>query len=84
VPASSSNPYVRDVGMVQRRQDPGFAVEARQAVGVSGEFGRQDFDRDLAPEPGVARAMHDPHAALANLGGDLAGADAGTRLKGHG
>ena len=33
---------------VQRRKDFGFALQAGEAIGVSGEQRRQDLDRDLA------------------------------------
>ena len=64
-----------DVGMVELGEELGFALEPRQALLVRGEFGRQDLDRDLAVEPGVGRAVDLPHPALAQLGGDLVGAE---------
>ena len=45
---------VRDVRMVQRRQRPGFAVEARAPVGVEGEGLGQDLDRDVPTQFRVA------------------------------
>ncbi len=55
-----------DVGMVERGQDARLALEARQPVGIRGEHRRQHLDRDLAPEPRVARAIDLAHAAGAN------------------
>ena len=39
---------VRDVRMVESRQDLRFSAEARETVGITGERVWQDFDRDLA------------------------------------
>ena len=52
-----------DVRMIERGEEAGFAREARPALGVSGEVGRQDLDRDVAPELAVARAIDLTHAA---------------------
>ncbi len=46
-----------DVGMIERGQRSGFALEPFQALGVLSEHIRQDLDRDLTAEPGVARAI---------------------------
>ena len=53
-----------------------LALEARQAVAVRGEGVGQDLDRDVALQPGVARAIHLAHAACADSREDLVGADA--------
>ena len=55
-----------DVRMIQRRQDFGFALETRDAIGVSGEDVEDDLDCDLAAEPRVARAVDLAHAARAS------------------
>ena len=52
--------------MVQRREHPRLALEAREAIRVGRELGRQDLDRDVAPELRVARAIHLAHAARAD------------------
>ena len=44
-----------DVRMVERGQQPRFALEAGQAIGIAGPLGRQQLERDVAPEP-VSRA----------------------------
>ena len=62
--------------MAQRGQRLRLALEAGDALRVGGEGGGQDFDRDLAAEHGVAGAIHLAHAALAEQGEDLVGADA--------
>ena len=64
-----------DVGMVQRGEHFGFALETRQPFGVVCESFRQDLDRDVALEVGVGRAVHLAHAAGANLAGDFIGAE---------
>ena len=64
--------------MVERREHPRFALEARQAVGIRGEDARQNFERDVAPELRVARAIHLAHAARAEQCVDLVDADAST------
>ncbi len=39
-----------DVGVVQRGQDFGFALEAGQAVRIGGEHLREDFERNVSVE----------------------------------
>ena len=45
---------LRDVRMIERGERLRFALEAHQAIGVAGERGRQDLERDLAIELRVA------------------------------
>ena len=54
-----------DVRMIQRREQARLALEAREPLGIGGERRRQDLDRDVAAEPGVARAVDLAHAARA-------------------
>ena len=68
----------QDVRMRERRDRLGLALEARQRVGVGGEMRRQDLDRHLAVELGVAGAEDLAHPALAELGDDLVGAEPGS------
>ena len=56
--------------MVEAGDRAGFALEPA-ALLVIDPVGSQDLDRDLAAEPGVARAIDLAHAALAELGHDL-------------
>ena len=58
--------YRADVGVVQRREHPRLALEAREAIRIAGERLRQDLDRDVARELGVACAVHLAHAARAD------------------
>ena len=57
----------RDIGVVQRGQDLGFAGETREAIGISGEDIRKDFDGDFAIELGIRGAVDGAHAALAEF-----------------
>ena len=54
-----------DVRMVERGQDAGFAVEARQAFRVAREGFRQDFQGHVAVELGVVSAIDFAHSAHA-------------------
>ena len=63
--------------MVELGEELRLALEAREALPVLGEGRGQDLDRDVALELGVGRAVDLAHAALAELGGDLVGAEAG-------
>ena len=65
--------------MVELRQNLRFALEAGQALLVLDERRRQHLDRDVALQPRVGRSPHLPHAAFAQLGDDLVGADATAR-----
>ena len=60
-----------------------LALEAGERVRVLGEVPRQDLHRDVALELGVARAEHDAHAALAELGDDLVRSEAGPGSERH-
>ncbi len=57
----------RDVRVVQRGEHAGFALEARQPLGVAGEGVGQDLDRHVAVERRVDGLPDDAHPALADL-----------------
>ncbi len=59
-----------DVGVVEDAGGLRLLLEAAQAVGVGGEGGRQDLDRDVAAEARVLGAVDLPHAARAD-GGEI-------------
>ena len=67
----------RDIRMIQRRQQMRFAGEARHPVGVLNEDVKDDFDRDIAAQFRVRRAIHRAHTALTNLRGDAIVGDGG-------
>ena len=72
-----------DVRMIQGGEHFRFALEARQPIGVGGERGRQDLDRDLALELRVGRPIHLAHAAFADRRGDVVDAEARAGSQGH-
>jgi hypothetical protein len=47
----------KNVGMIERRNGPRFLLKAPQPLAVSGERLGQNFHRDIAPQPGVARSI---------------------------
>ena len=57
--------------MVESGEDLGLALEAGHAVRVGGEGIRQDFDGDVAIQPGVGGPVNHAHAALAEFAEDL-------------
>ncbi len=72
-----------DVGVVEDAGGFGLLLEAAQAIGVGGEGGGEDLDRDVAAEARVLGAVDLPHAAGADGGEDLVGAEAGAGGEGH-
>ena len=69
--------------MIQRREDFGFALKAREPIAIGRERRRQDLDRDLALQLRVGRPIHLAHPAFADLGGDFVDAEAGAGREGH-
>jgi hypothetical protein len=64
-----------DVGIVQRGDRAGFAVESFAPDGIACVILAEDFDRDGPIEAGVERLIDIAHAALAERRGDLIGAE---------
>ena len=52
-----------DVGVAERGERAGLTFEARKALGIQAHVGRQDLERRVPREPGVARPIHLAHAA---------------------
>jgi hypothetical protein len=73
-----------DVRVVERREQLGFAAEARRAHRVVREGVRQDLERDFAAELRVAGAVDDAHAAGAERADDLVRAESGAGRESHG
>jgi hypothetical protein len=48
--------------MIQRCEDLCFTLKPRQAIGIVGERPRQDFQRDVAAELCIPRALDLAHA----------------------
>ena len=67
---------LRDVRMIERREHPRFSPEAGEAIGIAGDGGQQDFDRDLAIERRVAGLVDLAHPARADTRRELIRADA--------
>lgn len=74
---------VGDVGMIQGREGLRFACEPGKPFGVTRKGVRQDFDSDVAIQPGVSRAKHFAHAADAKLGDDLVLSESSAGAKGQ-
>jgi hypothetical protein len=73
-----------NVGVVQRGEGPGLAIEAPDPLGVARKRRRQDLDRDVSAELPVARAIDLAHAAAAKRRSDFIGSNAGAGEKRHG
>ncbi len=73
----------RDVGMVQDARGLRFLLEAAQAVRVGRERRRQHLDRDVAPEPGILRAIDLAHSTGADRLEDLVGAELRASRESH-
>ena len=65
-----------DVRMIQRGDGARFLFEAADRVAVAGQPVAEELDRHLAAEPGVVREIDLAHAAAADEGQDLIGANA--------
>ena len=72
-----------DVRMIQRREGLGFAREPGEPVGVAREEIGQDFDRDVAIELRIARAIHLAHAPGPEGGKDFVRAKACAGVEGQ-
>lgn len=55
---------MNDRGVLQPRGDASFALEASREVAM---LGQQLLDRDIAPEPAIARGDNATHPALRDL-----------------
>src|SRR5437899_12439140 len=53
----------QNVRMVESRGGPRFLLEATYAFVIPGEMSEQNFERNLATEPGVFRQINFSHAA---------------------
>ena len=74
---------VPDVGVVQRSEDFGFAFKTSETIWVIGEGLGQHLEGYVPVELGVPRSVDLAHAAFADLGGDLVGAEGGAGGQGH-
>lgn len=67
-----------DVGMIERGKDFRLALEAGQPIRISGDRGRQHFDRDMALQARVGCAIPLAHATGADRFENLVRAEART------
>jgi hypothetical protein len=74
---------LRDVGMVQGSEGVSLALETPEPVRIAREDFRKDFDRDIAMQLRVARAIDLAHSSGAEGVLDLVRTDAGTGGQGH-
>ena len=61
---------VSDVRVIERGEEPGLALEAREPLGIGGEGLGQELDRHVAAELRVGGAIDLAHPARADRGGD--------------
>lgn len=73
---------MRDIRMVKGGEDLGFAPKPGQAIGIIGDGGQEDLDRDVAVQSTVVRAIGLAHPARPEGSDDLIRAEARTGLKG--
>ena len=77
--ARSFQPVNRgDVGMIERGEQFGFALEPGEAIGVRGHSGRQHLDGHRALQAGVGGLVDLAHASFADLSGDFVDAETET------
>ena len=74
---------VADVRIVQLGENLRFTLEPGQAVWVGCEGIREHFQRDLAVQPRIGRAIDLAHAALADEGGHVIVVEPETDVEGH-
>ena len=73
----------RDVRMVERREDFGFALEPRKPIGIGAKVAGRTLIATSRFELRVARAIDLAHAARAEGGEDLVRAEASRRRERH-
>jgi hypothetical protein len=72
-----------DVGMIECAGSLRFLFEAIEPTGILGKRRRQNFDRYVASEFRIARAINDTHAAFADLRDNCVLGDCGVGGDGH-
>jgi hypothetical protein len=74
---------LRDVRMIERAEDLGFPLKSRKSVRIARERVGQNFNRHLALQPRIARAIHLAHTACANERDDFVRAESRPRIQCH-
>jgi hypothetical protein len=70
-----------NVGMIQGRQQPRLALEARDTIGIGDKGPGQDLERHVAPQLHIMGAIHLAHRARREKLANLVRPDARTRLQ---
>ena len=70
-----------DVGVIQRGEQPRFALEACEPIGVAAQRFGKNFDGDVATELRIRRAVDLSHTAGAQRGDDLVRSKVCTRCE---
>jgi hypothetical protein len=70
-----------DIRMIERRQDFGFALKAREPIAIAGQFCRQDFDGDVTLQACIEGAVHLAHPTGADRFLDFVRSDSGSKGK---
>ena len=73
---------VRDVRVIQRCEHLRFATESGEAIGIVGNGGKQDLDRNVAIQLRVAGAIDLTHPARTERGEDLERTETGAGNQG--
>jgi hypothetical protein len=73
-----------DVRVGEARDRAGFVAEAFLTIGIGGEVGRQNLDRDRTIQPGVARFVDLAHAACPERASDLVRTESASGTERHG
>ena len=73
----------QNVGMTERGDSSGFLLETPQTLGISGKRGRQYLESYIAPQTGVASAIHLSHAARSDKREDFVRSKFSARGQGH-
>src|SRR5678815_6127926 len=60
-----------DAGVIERGQEPRFALEARQPVGILRDYFGEYLEGNVTTEPGITGAIHLAHSTGADLLDDL-------------
>src|SRR5450631_273131 len=72
-----------NVRMIQRRNDPGFALEPLLRLGIVRKMGGKNLDRYRPVQASVARAINLAHAARPERRFNFIGTESGARGKSH-
>ena len=72
-----------DASVLDLRRESGFPEEPLAQLGLGGEIGRQDLQRDAPPEGVVVGPVHHAHGAATDPPEDTVTTDDGRRSRAH-